>query len=187
MTIFVILAALACILLLAGLLRSRLLSFIGQKPEDYEGLGPAFDLPTHLNGPLTCDGVIFGPTGRVTSRFTARMVGIWDGNNGTLEEEFLYDSGSTQTRAWHLLLDGPGRFSASADDIIGQGEGRHVGHGVRLSYRITLPADAGGYTLDVVDWMYLLDNGTIINRSQFRKFGLKVAELVATIRREEMS
>ena len=31
--------------------------------------------------------------------------------------------------------------------------------------------------------MYLMENGTIMNRSQFRKFGIKVAELVATMRR----
>jgi hypothetical protein len=30
--------------------------------------------------------------------------------------------------------------------------------------------------------MYLVENGTIINRSQFRKYGIKVAELVATMR-----
>ena len=41
---------------------------------------------------------------------------------------------------------------------------------------------AGGWVLDVTDWMYLMENGTIINRSQFRKFGIKVAELVATMR-----
>ena len=35
------------------------------------------------------------------------------------------------------------------------------------------------------DWMYLMENGTIINRSQFRKFGVKVAELVATMRPAE--
>ncbi len=39
-----------------------------------------------------------------------------------------------------------------------------------------------GHVLDVTDWMYLMENGTIMNRSQFRKFGIKVAELVATMR-----
>jgi hypothetical protein len=33
--------------------------------------------------------------------------------------------------------------------------------------------------------MYLTPNGTIVNRSQFRKFGIKVAELVATMRPKE--
>jgi hypothetical protein len=45
-----------------------------------------------------------------------------------------------------------------------------------------LTKDAGGHALNVVDWMYLMENGVIINRSQFRKFGIKVAELVATMR-----
>jgi hypothetical protein len=53
---------------------------------------------------------------------------------------------------------------------------------VRLDYRIRLPEDAGGHVLAVTDWMYLMENGTIINRSQFRKWGIKVAELVATMR-----
>jgi hypothetical protein len=44
---------------------------------------------------------------------------------------------------------------------------------------------AGGHVLDVTDWMYLMENGTIMNRSQFRKFGIKVAELVATMRKKE--
>jgi hypothetical protein len=55
---------------------------------------------------------------------------------------------------------------------------------VQLAYRLRLPKDAGGYLLNVTDWMYLTHNGTIMNRSQFRKFGVKVAELVATIRKE---
>ena len=51
-----------------------------------------------------------------------------------------------------------------------------------LNYRIKLAEEAGGHALDVTDWMYLTSNGSIMNRSQFRKFGIKVAELVATMR-----
>jgi hypothetical protein len=55
-----------------------------------------------------------------------------------------------------------------------------------LKYRIKLPKDSsGGHVLDTTDWMYVVENGTIINRSQFRKFGIKVAELVATMRPKE--
>ena len=53
---------------------------------------------------------------------------------------------------------------------------------VQLNYRIRLPKESGGHVLDTVDWMYLAPNGTIVNRSQFRKFGIQVAELVATMR-----
>ncbi|MBT7560389.1 MAG: DUF3833 family protein, partial [Rhodobacterales bacterium] len=57
------------------------------------------------------------------------------------------------------------------------------GSGVRLCYNIKLPKSAGSYVLNTVDWLYLMENGTIINRSQFRKFGLKVGELVANMRK----
>ena len=75
-----------------------------------------------------------------------------------------------------------GHFTATAEDIIGTGTGRQLGAMVQLSYRIRLPEDAGGHVLDVTDWMYLMENGTILNRSEMRKFGIKVAELIATMR-----
>lgn len=179
-----ILSALAGALFVIALmvLKQRYASFAAQDPAEYRGKGPDFDLRKHLSGPLSCEGVIFGPTGRVTSRFVADMQGTWDGSTGTLAEVFRYDSGTIQHRAWTLSLGSNGQITATAADVEGNGEGRVEGSGVLLRYRIRLTPEAGGHVLDVTDWMYLLDNGTIINRSQFRKFGIKVAELVATMR-----
>ncbi|HRK42347.1 MAG TPA: DUF3833 domain-containing protein [Gemmobacter sp.] len=168
-------------LLLALLIRHVMWSFPAQKPVDYNDT-PAFDPRTHLNGPLTCDGVIFGPAGRVVSRFTARMEGEWNGDQGVLREWFQYDSGTEQTRVWHLRLAADGRLQAEAEDVIGAGSGHVTGSAMGLRYRIRLAPGAGGHVLSVVDWMYLVPGGALVNRSQFRKFGLKVAELVATIR-----
>ena len=163
-------------------LKGRMLGFAAQSPADYAGTGPVFDLRTHLNGPIACEGVIYGPTGRVGSRFTARFDAEWHGDTGVMREHFRYDSGTTQDREWTLQLDDDGRIAATAPDVVGTGAGRQAGATVQLRYRIRLPADAGGHVLDTVDWMYLTEDGTIINRSQFRKFGIKVAELVATMR-----
>jgi hypothetical protein len=178
------LSALAGALIVIALLvlKQRYASFAAQEPADYRGKGPDFDLRKHLSGPLTCEGVIFGPTGRVTSRFVADMQGTWDGFTGTLAEVFRYDSGTIQHRAWTLALEPDGKIIATAPDVVGKGNGRAEGSGVLLRYRIRLTPEAGGHVLDVTDWMYVLENGTIMNRSQFRKFGIKVAELVATMR-----
>jgi hypothetical protein len=175
-----LLGALAVIAILA--VRSRFASFQSQTPQDYAGKGPAFDLRQHLSGPIQSEGVIFGPTGRVASRFVAEMEGSWNGTTGTLAEAFRYDSGSVQHRAWTLALGPDGQVTATAPDVVGQGTGRVEGPSVMLRYRIRLTPEAGGHVLDVTDWMYLMENGTIMNRSQFRKFGIKVAELVATMR-----
>lgn len=165
------------------LLAQRMMGFGAQKPQDYARLDPPVDIRQHLSGPIRCEGVIYGPMGRVTSRFTAEMEGRWDGNRGVLTEQFRYDSGTTQNREWRLTLGNDGRILAEADDLVGQGSGEQKGAAVNLNYTIRLPDSAGGHALKVTDWMYLIDDKTIVNRSQFRKFGVKVAELVATMRR----
>jgi len=173
----------AAVVLVVLWVLDRRMGFRAQRSEDYAAKGPAFDVRAHLNGPIQCEGVIFGPAGRVTSRFVAHMHGQWSGNEGRLTEAFCYDTGTSQDRYWNLQLHGDGRIEAEAPDIVGRGRGRQSGAAVHLRYRLRLPQQAGGHVLDVTDWMYLTENGVIINRSQFRKFGIKVAELVATMRR----
>ena len=163
-------------------MRARYLDFPAQTPEEYADLGPEFDLREHLRGPILCEGVIYGPTGRVASRFVADMNARWDGNVGVMTEDFRYDSGATQRREWTLTLGNDGSIKATAPDVVGEGHGMQKGPGVQLKYRIRLPEDSGGHVLDTTDWMYVVENGAIINRSQFRKFGIQVAELVATMR-----
>lgn len=166
-------------------LRATRADFSAQKPEDFERTAPEFSLREHLNGPILCEGVIYGPTGRVSSRFVADMDARWEGNTGVMKERFRYDSGTTQDREWRLTLGNDGSIRADADDVVGTGRGQQTGAGVQLKYRIRLPEESGGHVLDATDWMYLVENGTIINRSQFRKYGIKVAELVATMRRKD--
>ncbi len=177
-----LLVALLCGVVLAALLLPRIIGFRTQTLADYQGKGPHFDPRTHLNGPILCEGVLYGPFGRVSSRFVAKMHGTWDGNRATLTEAFTYDSGKQQNREWRLSLSNDGTIKAEADDLDGPGIGHSQGPACEMHYRIRLPAEDGGHLLDVTDWMYLMPNGTIMNRSQFRKFGIKVAELIATMR-----
>jgi len=170
------------LLLFLMVLSPRWMGFRAQRPQDYAGKGPAMDPRKHLSGPILCEGVIYGPTGRVTSRFVADMHGTWAGDKCRLAEAFVYDSGVHQNRAWDLTLQADGSLRAEAEDLVGTGIGHVAGNAVQMRYKIRLPKASGGHVLDVVDWMYLLPNGTIMNRSQFRKFGIKVAELVATMR-----
>jgi len=79
-------------------LQRNKMSFISQHPDDYDAQGPELNLRDHLNGPIICEGVLYGPTGRVTSRFVADMHVTWDGNDGTITEPFKYSDGSTQDR-----------------------------------------------------------------------------------------
>lgn len=182
LTSFVLIALGLFLALVVRFLLQNFASFRAQSPQDYAGTTPAMDIRSALNGPMDADGVIYGPTGRVASRFTAKILGEWTGSSGTLWEVFSFASGTEQTRQWTLRVGNDGKIVATAPDVIGEGFGEQSGSSVMLRYRLKLAEDAGGHVLDVVDWMYLLDNGSIVNRSEMRKFGLKVAELVATFR-----
>lgn len=176
------LLALLAIALVAIIAKTYLFSFRFQSPADYAGTGPQFDLKTHLGGEFLSEGVVFGPNGKMASRFTAKMKGEWEGNSGTLSEEFTYSNGTRQSRKWFLTLGPDNTFTATADDLAGEARGVISGATVKLTYRITLPESAGGHRLDATDWLYLTEEGVIMNKSEMRKFGIKVAELVATMR-----
>lgn len=167
--------------LFAGL--SRLIGFRTQKPGDFASNGPDFDMATHLNGNILCEGVIYGPLGRASSRFVADMIGAWDGKSGTLAETFRYDNGTAQERCRTLRIGDAGTIRADAPDLVGSGIGTQKGAAVQMCCRIKLDLSADGHELNMIDWMYLMENGTIMNRSQFRKFGVPVAELIATLRK----
>ncbi len=181
MTLKVVLALALLVLLALGLQRF-FFSFSAQTPQDYTGTTPAFDPALHLGGKMISEGVIFGPTGRVASRFTAEMQGDWHEGGGTLKESFTYAGGGGQNREWVITDADPGRFTATAADIVGEAAGEYAGSALRMRYRLRLDEAAGGHVLDVTDWLYLTPDGTILNKSEMRKFGIKVAELVATIR-----
>jgi len=174
------------LMIIAVFMKERYVSFWGQKVDDYPD-GPAFDIRERFNGPIQCEGIIYGPTGRVSSRFVAEFNAVWQGNVCVMKEVFEYDSGNTQNRQWTFTLGNDGTFKAEAPDVIGPGFGEQRGSAVLLNYRLKLTEEAGGHELDVTDWMYLMQNGSIMNRSQFRKFGFKVAELVATMRPKEIA
>jgi hypothetical protein len=177
-----LLSLLLALLLIAGVAKTYIFAFRGQSPADYAQTGPAFDLKTHLSGQILSEGLIYGPNGKMTNSFVAQMEGTWEGDTGTLREVFKYSNGKEQIRQWQLVLGPDNTFTATAPDIVGVGQGVVSGSTVKLTYTIVLPPEAGGHALQAVDWMYLTENGTIMNKSEMRKYGLKVAELLATMR-----
>ncbi|MDE9449587.1 DUF3833 family protein [Aliiroseovarius sp. Z3] len=177
-----ILTALLLLILAATFAKTVLFSFRAQSAENYAGTGPAFSMKEHLSGTFASEGLIFGPTGKMTNSFVAQMEGEWEGDTGTLTETFTYSNGRTQNRKWFLKLGEGSTFTATADDIVGEGQGVVSGSTVMIRYKIVLPPEAGGHTLSATDWLYLTEDGVIMNKSEMRKYGLKVAELIATMR-----
>jgi hypothetical protein len=50
---------------------------------------------------------------------------------------------------------------------------------------LRLPAEQGGWEVSLDDWMYLVDEDTMLNRSAITKFGIRFAEITIAFRRRK--
>ncbi len=183
---FVICILLGAILCFGGLYLLRSLwSFSAQNIDIYASEKPIFDIREALKGQFIAEGVIYDYTGNVNIRFHAKMNGQFSDRDGTLDESFTYSDGFVDQRNWKIKFEQDGSFTATAPDVIGTATGQQKGNAVVMRYKLRLAERAGGHVLDVTDWMYLLDSGVVINRSEMRKFGIKVAELVGAFYKDK--
>jgi len=112
------------------------------------------------------------------------MEARWDGDNGVLDEHFQYSDGSTQRRVWRLRALGQGRFSGAADDVVGEARGESAGNALRWNYTLALPVDGRVWHVALDDWMFLIDERTILNRSAMSKFGLHLGDVALVITKD---
>ncbi|MBI3380368.1 MAG: DUF3833 domain-containing protein [Aquabacterium sp.] len=146
-------------------------------PADYAREQPTLNLREYFNGPLTAHGIFTDRSGRVVKRFTVQMVGRWQGQNGVLEEDFTYSDGSKQRRVWRLTDLGQGRWRGQADDVVGEALGEVAGNALNWHYTLSLPVDGKTYEVQFNDWMYLMDNRTMLNKAVMSKFGFTLGEV----------
>jgi hypothetical protein len=168
-------AALAIIASLAGCGSQTL--------EDYAGDTPRLDLRQYLDGPLTASGIFFDHAGRADLRFVADIEGSWDGNTGTLAEQFRFGDGRAEERVWTIRFEDDAQFTAMAHDVVGEARGSQAGNAATMAYRLRIPRDGDEIVVSMEDWFYLQEDDTLINRTTMRKFGLTVGELVIIFRK----
>jgi hypothetical protein len=161
------------------------LSSCSVTPEDYRGETPEFDMAEYFNGPLEAWGIFQDYTGKVVRRFHVKMQGTWNGNEGILEELFTYTDGTTQTRTWKLKKLDEHRYTGTAEDVVGTAEGVAYGNALRWRYTMALEVDDDVYHVQFDDWMYLMDEHVVINRSLMKKFGVTVGEVTLVFSRNK--
>jgi len=154
---------------------------------DYQGETPQLDLAKFFDGPITAWGIVQNRSGKVIRRFEVEMVGRWQGDEGVLEEDFRFADGQTQRRVWHFRKVGPQRYTGTAADVSGQAQGEAAGYALRWRYTLQIEVDGRTWDVDFDDWMYLLDDRTLVNRTVMRKFGLRVGEVTLFFRKPEES
>ncbi len=144
----------------------------------YSNNNPKLDIKKYLNGNIKAWGILEDRSGKITRRFTVDMKGSWQGNDGTLEEHFVFDDGKKDQRTWKIKFDDQNNFTASAGDVVGVAKGSQHGNAMQMNYVLDLAIDEKTrYNVKLDDWMYLIDDKTLVNKSTIKKFGITFAKL----------
>ena len=145
-------------------------------PQDYARESPKLDLATYFNGKVDGWGMVQDRSGKVLRRMVVEIDCKWNGNDGVLDESFQWSDGKTEKRVWKIRKDGD-RYVGKAGDVIGEAIGEAAGNTLRWNYVLALPVGESTVNMDMDDWMWMIDDKTLANRTTMSKFGVKVAEI----------
>ena len=150
---------------------------------DHSNTEPHFDVLTFFSGELEAKGVVIDRSGRVTRRFSVKMLGTLDNDQLTLEEWFIFNDGGKTQRTWVISKNSDGSYSGRAGDIIGTARGESEGMALRWDYEMDLTVEGNTYRVLFDDWLYRIDENNVINRSVIKKWGFNVGEVILSIRK----
>jgi hypothetical protein len=132
--------------------------------QDYREQQPKLDLKQYFNGDITGWGMVQDRGGKVLRRFTVHIDARWQGNTGVLEENFDWSDGKKEHRRWEIKKQDD-HYEGTAGDVVGLAQGEAAGNALQWRYQLALPVDGKTLHMTMEDWMYLIDDQTLANRT----------------------
>ena len=148
----------------------------------YANERPALDLRRYFDGTIDGWGMFQDRSGKVVTRFHVVIDANWSGDTGTLDEAFEYADGRRERRVWTIVKDGD-RYTGTAGDVVGTASGTAAGNALNWRYVLALPVDGTVWNMDMDDWMFLMDERTMLNRTTMSKLGVRVGEVTLAFRK----
>lgn len=152
--------------------------------DEYKEQLPKLDLAQFFDGKLVAHGIVQDRNQLVTRRFKVNLTGTWNNNQGQLDEVFYFNDGEQQTRCW-LITKSNDSYTGQAGDVEGKATGRVVGNTLNWQYTLNINIDGEEWPIKLDDWLYLIDQDTLINKTDMSYLGLHVGELTLAIRKAD--
>jgi len=149
----------------------------GPSVNDYASEQPPLDLRQYFNGVVDAWGIFTDRSGKVVKRFTVVMHCQWNGDEGVLDEDFVYSDGTQQKRIWKLRHLGDGHYTGQASDVIGTADGQTRGNAFNWRYTLALPVSDQVLHVQFDDWMYLMNDQVMLNKASMSKWGVFLGEV----------
>jgi hypothetical protein len=169
----------------AVLLALALAGCAATDPQRYAKEQPRLDLRQYFNGTLIGHGMVTDRGGQVTRRFVVTIKASWQGDTGTLDEDFVWSDGVKEKRVWTLKPGPqPGQWIGTAADVVGQADGVVAGNALNWRYTLAYKtAEGRTWNIGFDDWMFLVDERVMLNRAVMSFWGFKVGEVLISFTR----
>lgn len=152
-------------------------------PSIYAGRSPEFRIEKYFLGETHAWGIVQDRSGEVLRRFTVDMTGEWEGDEFVLKEDFVYDDGETDYREWRITPVGEHGYEGRAGDVNGVAKGEAYGNALNWQYSLQVKVSDDTWNFWFNDWMFLHEDGVLVNRAEFSKFGFTVGEITLFFRK----
>ena len=171
-----ILLILILLIIISVLIKSNLFND-SMKPEDFKNTEPEIKIEKYFEGQVKAWGILQDRKGGVTRQFEANMLGKFENNILTLEEDFFWKDGETQRRVWKIKKIDEHNYIGTAPDVVGEAKGVSYGSAFKFEYNLMIPFKGKNIKIRFDDWIFKQDEKVAINRATLTKFGFKVGEL----------
>ena len=145
--------------------------------QGFAGTAPALDPVQFFTGHVRSFGVLEDRSGQPTRIVTTDCVGTPETDGIHMVQTLRIGQDPPQTRDWHMRRTGPGRFAATANDVVGTAEGEAAGRAFHWQWTLALSPGNPLKNVTMDQWWYLLDDGSMLNRTTVRKLGFVAAEV----------
>lgn len=146
--------------------------------EGFHGTAPALDPVQFFTGHVRSWGVIENRRGQPTQIVTTECQGGPEGPDGLhMVQQLHVGSDPVTVRDWHMRRSAPGRFEATANDVVGTATGEAVGRAFHWQWTLALDPGNPVKNITMDQWWYALDDGSMLNRTTIRKLGVILAEV----------
>ncbi|WP_419832306.1 DUF3833 domain-containing protein [Endozoicomonas atrinae] len=145
--------------------------------EDYAGSEPNLKIEEYFAGETVAWGMFQDRFGNVQKRFKVLMNGEVKDGVLTLNEDFIYSDGTESNRIWSVKIIGDGHYQGTAGDVVGRAIGRSAGNAFNFKYQLRLPINGQEWVVTFDDWMFLQEDGVLLNVATMSKWGIKLGTL----------
>jgi hypothetical protein len=151
--------------------------------EQFEAAPRQLVLEEYFEGETTAYGLFEDRFGKVRRQFKVDITGEVDGNRLTLTEKFVYDDGERDTRVWEIDILGNGQYRGTAGDVPVPAVGQVSGNAFNWKYKVDLKVGDAVWKVGFNDWMFLMDDGVLINRAYVTRYGIEIGQVTIAFRK----